>query len=299
VGVCDFRTEHVTISAAQKLAIRKLFQAASVGCKPGEEAVAGPGFIGKLLELADAAGGDAPCPEKPDTTTVKEIKALTGNEQLVKLYDEREALTKNITAWTKTAKAIQDKLPRWNSLNDLAGHAKKLTEADESRQQMQAIEGERQLLADPDPVAPLCDKLTQVLREKLTARHSCYQQLHQEGLVTLKKTDAWTKLTHEQRQSILAQNGLVAVPGIIVGTEAEVIASLEAISLEMWQAQCDALPQRFQKAQREAAKLIEPKVVYVSLPSATIRDGKELEAWLSKVKQEIQQRLKDGPVGIG
>ena len=97
VGVCDFRTEHVTISAAQKLAIRKLFQAASVGCKPGEEAVAGPGFVGKVLELAEAAGGDAPRPEKPDSTTVKEIKALTGNEQLVKLYEEREALTQNIT----------------------------------------------------------------------------------------------------------------------------------------------------------------------------------------------------------
>ena len=98
VGVCDFRTKHVTISAAQKLAIRKLFQAASVGCKPGEEAVASPGFVGRLLELAEAAGGDAPCPEKPDATTVKEIKALTGNEQLVKLYEEREALTQNITA---------------------------------------------------------------------------------------------------------------------------------------------------------------------------------------------------------
>ena len=299
VGVCDFRTEHVTISAAQKLAIRKLFQAASVGCKPGEEAVAGPVFVGKLLELAEAAGGDAPCPEQPDATTVKEIKALTGNEQLVKLYEEREALTQNITAWTKTTKAIQDKLPRWNSLNDLAGHAKNLTGADESRQQMQAIESERQLLADPDPVAPLCDKLTQVLREKLTMHHSCYQQLHQEGLVALKKTGAWTKLTHEQRQSILAENGLVAVPGIEAGTEAEVIASLEAISLEMWQAQCDALPQRFQKAQREAATLIEPKVVYVSLPSATIRTDAELEAWLAKVKKEIQLRLKDGPVGIG
>jgi hypothetical protein len=299
VGVCDFRTEHVTISAAQKLAIRKLFQAASVGCKPGEEAVAGPVFVGKLLELAEAAGGDAPCPEQPDATTVKEIKALTGNEQLVKLYEEREALTQNITAWTKTTKAIQDKLSRWNSLNDLAGHAKNLTGADESRQQMQAIESERQLLADPDPVAPLCDKLTQVLREKLTVHHSCYQQLHQEGLVALKKTDAWTKLTHEQRQSILAENGLVAVPGIEAGTEAEVIASLEAISLEMWQAQCDALPQRFQKAQREAATLIEPKVVYVSLPSATIRTDAELEAWLAKVKKEIQLRLKDGPVGIG
>ena len=74
--------------------------------------------------------------------------------------------------------------------------------------------------------------------------------------------------------------------------------SLEGISLEMWQAQCDALPQRFQKAQREAAKLIEPKVVYVTLPSATIRTDAELEAWLAKVKQELQKRLKEGPVGI-
>ena len=91
---------------------------------------------------------------------------------------------------------------------------------------------------------------------------------------------------------------MAAVPGIKVGTEAELVASLNGTSLEMWQANCDALPQRFQKAQREAAKLIEPKVVYVTLPSATIRNDAELEAWLAKVKQEIQQWLKDGPVGI-
>ncbi len=102
----------------------------------------------------------------------------------------------------------------------------------------------------------------------------------------------------EQRQSILDQHGLTTVPSIKVGTEAEVIASLEGMSLEMWQARCDALPQRFQKAQRDAAKMIEPKVVYITLPSATIHNDGELEAWLAKVKQELQQRLKDGPVGI-
>lgn len=298
IGICDFRTEHVTISAAQKLAIRKLFQAAQVGCKPGEEAAFAPEFILKAIELAEAAGGEAPRPEKPNLTTVKEIKALTGNEQLAKLYEQREALTQNLTDWAKTAKAIQDRLPRWNSLNDLAGHAKNLGEADEVRQQTQTIERERQLLADPDPVAPLCDKLTQVLREKLTASHSQYQQSHQEGLIALKKADAWSKLTHEQRQSILDQNGLTTVPGIKVGTEAEVIASLEGMSLEMWQARCDALPQRFQKAQRDAAKLIEPKVVYVTLPSATIHNDAELEAWLAQVRNQVQEKLKDGPVGI-
>ena len=299
IGICDFRTEHVTISAAQKLAIRKLFQAAQVGCKPGEEAAVAPEFILKVIELAEAAGGEAPRPEQPNLTPVKEIKALTGNEQLVKLYEQRDVLTQNLTDWAKTAKAIQDRLLRWNSLNDLAVHAAKLPEADEARQQAQTIENERQLLADPDPVAPLCDKLTQVLREKLTAHHARYQQLHQEGMAALQQADAWPKLTNGQRQSILDQNGLSTLPGIKVGTEAEVIATLENMSLEMWQARCDALPQRFQKAQRDAAKLIEPKVVYVTLPSATIHNDAELEAWLAKVKQQVKDMIKNGPVGIG
>ena len=67
----------------------------------------------------------------------------------------------------------------------------------------------------------------------------------------------------------------------------------------MWQARCDALPQRFQKAQRDAAKLIEPKVVYVTLPSATIHNDAELEAWLAQARKQIHERLRDGPVGIG
>jgi hypothetical protein len=310
IGICDFRTEHVTVSAAQKLAVRRLFQAAGVGCKPGEETAVAPEFIAKVIALAETAGGEAPRPEKPNLTPVKEITALTGNEQLVKLYGERVALTNNLADWTKTAKAIQDRLPRWTSLNDLAGHAAKLPEADDARQQMQTIEGERQLLADPDPVAPLCDKLTQVLREKLTAHHARYQQLHQEGMAVLvgqasglpatgTVAPPWQQLTDPQRQSILDQHGLTTVPGIKVGTEAEVIASLEAMSLEMWQARCDALPQRFQNAQRDAAKIIEPKVVYVTLPSATIHDEAELEAWLAQARKQIQESLKDGPVGIG
>ncbi|HZM06471.1 MAG TPA: BREX system P-loop protein BrxC [Candidatus Saccharimonadales bacterium] len=298
IGICDFRTEHVTISAAQKLAIRKLFQAAHVGCKPGEEAAVAPEFILKVIELAEAVGGEPPRPEKPDLATVKEIKALTGNEQLVKLYEQRDVLTQSMADWAKTAKLVQDRLPRWNSLNNLADHAAKLTEAGDARQQMQTIEDERQVLADPDPVAPLCDKLTQLLREKLTAHHSRYQQIYQDGMAALKVADAWSRLGDEQRQSLLVQHGLTAMPGIKVGTEDEVIASLEAMSLEMWQAQCDALPQRFQKGQRDAAKLIEPKVIYVTLPPTTIHNDAELEAWLAQVRKQIQEKLKNGPVGI-
>jgi hypothetical protein len=299
IGICDFRTEHVTISAAQKLAVRKLFQAAGVGCKPGEETAAAPVFIAKVIEVAESAGGEAPRPAKPNLTTVNEIKALTGNEQLVQLYEQREVLTQNLADWAKTSKAIQDRTPRWERLGILAGHARGLPEADEAGRQMETIESERQLLADPDPVAPLCDKITQALRERLTTHHARYQQIHQEGMTALQQSDAWSKLTDTQRQSILNQHGLTTVPGIKVGTETEVIASLEAMSLEMWQARCDAVPQRFQNAQRDAAKMMEPKVVYVTLPSATIRNEEDLEAWLARARKQIQERLKDGPVGIG
>jgi hypothetical protein len=299
VGVCDFRTEHVTISAAQKLAIRKLFQAAGVGCKPGEEAVTGPVFVSTVLELAHAAGGDAPRPEKPDATTVKEIKALTGNEQLLKLYEKKDALTQNIAAWTKTSKSISERLPKWECLNGLAEHAAKLAEAEDARQQIQTIENERQLLADPDPVAPLAEKLTDLLRQKLTALNAGYKQAHQDGMMELEATEAWSKISSEDRESILARNRLTAVPGIKVGTEAELVESLNDTSLEMWQAHCDALPQRLQKALREAAKLIEPKVVYVTLAAATIRNEEELEAWLEKVKAQLKASLQKGPIGIG
>ena len=88
------------------------------------------------------------------------------------------------------------------------------------------------------------------------------------------------------------------MPCVNVGTEEEVLTSLDIIGLEMWQARCDALPQRFQKAQHEAAKLIEPKVVYVKLPSATIHNDAELEAWVVRARKQIQENLKNGPVGI-
>jgi len=252
-----------------------------------------------VLELAEAAGGDPPRPERPDVTIVKEIKALSGNEQLAKVFEQRDTLGQSIAAWSKTAKAIQGRLPRWECLNGLAEHASRLAEAEDANQQIATIKAERQLLADPDPIAPLCVKLTDILRQNLTALHSGYAKAHEDGMAALQATEAWSKIAPEDQQDILARNGLTTVPGIQVGTEAELVASLDGTSLEMWTANCDALPQRFQKAQREAARLIEPKVVYVALPSATIRTEAELEAWLTNVRQQIKDSLKNGPVGIG
>jgi len=46
----------------------------------------------------------------------------------------------------------------------------------------------------------------------------------------------------------------------------------------------------------EAAKLLEPKAIHVSLPSATIRNAEELDEWIDNVRSEITEGLKNGPV---
>jgi superfamily II RNA helicase len=51
-------------------------------------------------------------------------------------------------------------------------------------------------------------------------------------------------------------------------------------------------------ALEEAIRQLEPKAVRVMLPSATIKNEGELEAWVDEVKSAIKAKLKDGPVII-
>jgi CDP-diacylglycerol pyrophosphatase len=83
-----------------------------------------------------------------------------------------------------------------------------------------------------------------------------------------------------------------------VGTEDELLSTLNSTSLESWKNRRDAIPQRVQKALVDAAKLLEPKVVHLTLPSATIRGQDELEAWIGEVKAQVEAALKNGPVAL-
>ena len=53
---------------------------------------------------------------------------------------------------------------------------------------------------------------------------------------------------------------------------------------------------RVARALEEAAKLLEPTAVRVSLPSATIRSEGELRAWLGEVETKVRAQLGQGPV---
>jgi hypothetical protein len=297
IGPAEFRPEQVFIGAKQKIELRQLFQAADVGCDKDQEVARAPEFVRRALELAAAAGGEAPAPERPAAVRLKEIQGLSGNDQLLELWKERDDISRQIASWRSDAARIQARLSRWTRLQALVRHAHGLPVADEVQPQVAAIVTERRLLADPDPVPPVADRLTAALRGELQAAVKAYRDRWDTELAALESSGTWQKTDEDVRASLLASQGLRAPETPAVGTEEEVIAALDATSLESWRTRGDALPSRFAQVMEAAAKRLKPSARRVTLPPAgTLETPDDVEAWLGKARERLLNEVASGPV---
>src|SRR5690606_3665396 len=111
--------ESATDTTPQRIHIRKLLQKVGLSAKQGEELAYLPQFLQKLSNLADEAGGEAPKPERPDTSFLDDIRLTAGNEQLVALYNRREELASNIETWENLSERIHQRWPSWAVLKRL------------------------------------------------------------------------------------------------------------------------------------------------------------------------------------
>ena len=298
IGVVDFRLEATTITVQQRLELRKLFQSAGVNARPNQEDEAARVFLEKMRELAKSAGGEPPLPSPPSTAKLDELLSLVGNEQLAAIYEAREDLARWANEWQERARLIEKRLPRWRKLEMLYQHARSLPVAAEVGPQIEALRQHRSLLSDPDPLEPLIKELTQALREALQNARSEYANMYDQKIRELEANQIWQDLPAEDREEILERFGLSSVPEIAVGTEEELLNSLEEISIEEWGTRRDALPERFKKALQEAQRRLEPEAVTVTLPPppTTLRDEEELRRWIREIEAKLREALKRGPV---
>ena len=299
IGATIFRVESRPLTASEKIKLRKLFQTVDIPCKPNEEALAAGKYLAELQSRAAAAGGDPPLPAKPDTKHLEDLTEQSGNEQLASLLAAETRLTDEVKEWTALAEKASQRLPGWESLQALLGFAVGLPVHEEVQPQSDAIKEQRCLLSDPDPVPPLCDKLTQTLREALKKAHQRYEEVHAEEMQRLCESELWQKLPEEDRGRILRQQGLDEIPTIKIGTREEVLQTLRQRSLSAWRDQLDALPTRFEKARHEAVKRLEPKATSLRLPPATLKSEDDMELWWEATRERILEMLKKGPVIIG
>ena len=298
VSSTDFRVESATIDTRQRLKVRKLFQTAGVACKPNEEAVAAGDFLSKLSELARGAGGEAPLPERPDTSHLLDLQSLAGNEQLVGILNRHDELVKNTEDWSKARDLAEKRVLAFKRLQSLARHAEGLDSATEAQPQIEAIAANRSLLDAADPVPDLAKTLADALRAALASAEKHYSETYDSELARLDAAESWQKIDQSDRDRILNGLHIAKVTKGATGTEQEVIESVERISLDAWRTRTAALPQLFADARIQADKLIEPKTHHVKLGSATLRTPEEVKAWAAKTELELLEQLKQGPIVV-
>ncbi len=286
-----FRIESTTVTAVQRIQLRKMLTTVGVSCNAGEELSALPEFFRRMRELAVTAGGDAPRPESPSTLDLEELAALAGNEQLVAIHAKREEFLQWAKDWAGTATAIKGRIGQWQTLEALLAQAGGLAKAGDVQAQADAILDGRLLLAEPDPVPGLVDQLTQLLRDSLITAHGVYQTEFDRGADRLAADANWVQLTSDQRHELRLKQQVTKVPEIKAGTTHEVLTSLRSMSLATWGDRTAALPTRFDAILREAAELVLPDPVFVKVKGATLSDTAELDAWIETVRQQVRHAL--------
>ena len=229
-----------------------------------------------MSDLARHAGGETPLPERPDTSHLLDLQSLAGNEQLVGILNRHDELVQNIEDWTRARDLAEKRLPAYQLLLALAGHADGLDAAREVQPQVEAIAANRSLLEATDPVPDLIKALADALRAALTEAEKRYVAVLGEESTRLESAESWQQIEQSDRDRILRGLSIAKATKGGTGTEEEVLESLDRISLASWRTRTAALPQLFTEARIRADKLIEPKTQHVKLGTATLRTPEEV-----------------------
>jgi len=294
IGVHTFRSATTVVTIDHRLKVRKLAQEMGLPVKGGEEAAAIARVLQTLSELANSLGGQPPLPAHPSRATIDELMAKSGNEQLVAVAQAAGELLGLYQKWQHERKLQDERQPRWAILQRLLARAEDRPIAAKIKPQVEAICAQRSLLADPDPVQPLISELAADLRSALQSARQRLIEAREAEMEALQATPEWKQLSDEQWRTILQQYRLGPIPELQVGTDDELLATLDARPLRTWEDEIISVPARMRQAREHAAKLLEPKAVRVRPRATTLHTAEEVDAYLADLRSEILKHITSG-----
>ncbi len=298
IGKLGFRPETVVLQISQRLKVRQLFQKLSVQAESEKESDKAGEFLDKLKALGEQAGGEAPRPKQPEIKFIAELRLKVGNEQLLSLYEQFDALSKVIEEWKGIKAAIEKRLPGWNQLQTLLQAAGEVPCVAHIRQQADAILANRLLLENPDMVQPIMKSLEEVVRNQLQEYQAKYRTVHEAGMGKLDKSSAWKELSPERQTAILSSCGIVEIGALACSHYEELHAALILYPLTSWADRIEALKTRFGKALELAVKEMEPTVQLLEIPKRTLKTDADVDRWLREVGEQLRAAVKTGPVNM-
>jgi len=291
IGKVTLYKEDEPPSVGQRLAVKGLLTTAGIAYEAGQEAAQLSALLQRLKDLAGRAGGPPPLPEPPDTDHLDALLALGGNQRFRAVAGDHDRLSSDLERWRAADQQREKREGKWHHLERLLRHADGLPVAAEVLPAITAIREGRQLLDDPDPIAPLLAELTAALREAVTRRAEDLDDAQREAAAELEAWDEWQSLDPVDREAIIADAKLAAAEPPDVSSEAKLLAALDATPLDAWQDRISLVPGRRGHARQRAAKLLEPESVTVSPLPGTIKNDKDLDNYVEELRARVQPHL--------
>ena len=292
----NFKPESITIRSVDLIKIRSLLKSCEIDCQVGEESIKLPLLAEKGRELAKRAGGEAPLPKVPDSRLFDELARHSGNAQLKHVLDEQEAIKQAINNWAEIAKRIEARRSDWTLVKGLLDLSSGLSFHAAIQTEVDAIVSQRSLLDEPNPVSILIQQLVSKLRYAIQFHVQAYLARHAECLAQLQTDNHWQQLSPEQQQAILDKRKLLKLEEPTLNDAAAIIDSLNDVSLEQWTDRTESLASKFDSARMEAVQMLQPKLQRITLSRKTFETEADVDTWLADVKQQILDKLNDGPV---
>lgn len=292
----NFKPESITIRPVDLIKIRSLINSCGIDCQVGEESIKLLLLAEKGRELAKRAGGEAPLPKVPDSRLFDELARHSGNAQLKHVLDEQEAIKQAIKDWADIAKRIEARRSDWTLVKGLLDLSRGLSFHAAIQTEVDAVVSQRSLLDEPNPVSGLIQQLVNKLRDAIQFHVRAYLARHAECLDQLQTDSHWQQLSPEQQQAILDKRKLLKLEEPALNDAAAIIDSLNDVSLEQWTDRTESLASKFDNARMEAVQLLQPKLQRITLPRKTFETEADVDTWLAEVKQQVLDKLNDGPV---
>jgi hypothetical protein len=298
IGKITLYKEDAPPTVSQRLAVKGLLTAAGIAYEPGQEGAQLSALLQQLKDLAARAGGLPPLPEAPETDHLDALLALAGNQRFHEVADHHARLSADLEQWRIAAAQRAKREREWHDVERLLRHAEGLPVAAAVSPAVTAIHDGRQLLDDPDPIAPVLARLARALRDEVTRLAKQLADDRQAAVAELEAWDEWNKLDLADRDAIVAEAKLVATPPPDVSTETILLEALDATSLSAWNDRISLVPSRRDQARQRAAKKLEPTSVEVKLPSATFKPGDDLAPYFNELRALVQSHLDAGTTVI-
>ena len=190
-------------------------------------------------------------------------------------------------------------MPGWLRATQLVVHAEAIPELADALAQLKAVDTNRGLLNDPDPVAPIVTTIANTLRSRLSNSHELHASEVMKALNALASDASWQKLKPEQQKAILATHKIVSPSKPGISTDAELLDSLSECKIDARENLATVVRAGISAALTDAAKILKPAARSIKFAPATLENESQVESWIAERKKQLLEEIKTGPVILG